>query len=144
MRTAPYWVVPARMPAVVSRFRVSVARRVGRAHRASAGVGSLARHFTGVIEAMGIVMGAVRRVGLAMLVALSVGLGLMTVPTVAAAAPGDIGHQGPAFSGLDHAPTADKAQSKLWFHDGRWWANMFDDVSRDWHIFWLDRSTNKW
>ena len=89
-------------------------------------------------------MGAMRKIAPAVLVALAVGLGLVAGPTTASAAPGDIGYEGPSFTGVDHLPTTDKAQSKLWFHDGRWWADMFDPVSKDWHIFWLNRSTNTW
>lgn len=35
----------------------------------------------------------------------------------------------------DYAATRDKAQSKLWFHDGSWWATMIDPFSRQVHIF---------
>lgn len=62
----------------------------------------------------------------------------------ARAADGDIGHQGVSYSGAGDAPTADKPQSKLWFNDGFWWADMFDSVSRTWHIWRLDRSTQTW
>ncbi len=31
--------------------------------------------------------------------------------------------------------TRDKAQSKLWFHDGSWWATMIDPFTREVHIF---------
>src|SRR3712207_4011021 len=83
-------------------------------------------------------MGAVRRAVLAGVVAFLVALGLMSVPTAASAATGDVGYVGPSYTGAT-TPTADKPQSKLWFTDGRWWANMFDTVSQDWHIFYLDR-----
>ncbi|MFL6133267.1 MAG: PKD domain-containing protein, partial [Nocardioidaceae bacterium] len=32
----------------------------------------------------------------------------------------------------------------LWFNDGLWWATMFDPASLTWHIFRLDRATEKW
>jgi PKD repeat protein len=41
-------------------------------------------------------------------------------------------------------PTSDKPQSKLWWNDGSWWADMFDSASGTWHIFRLDRSTERW
>src|SRR4051794_19666152 len=88
-------------------------------------------------------MGAARRAVLAGVVTVLVALGLMSVPTVASAATGDVGYVGSSYSGASD-PTADKPQSKLWFTDGRWWANMFDTVSQDWHIFYLDRAAEKW
>jgi hypothetical protein len=54
------------------------------------------------------------------------------------------GVQGPSFSGATVSPTGDKPQSKLWYTDGIWWADMFDSVSRTWHIFRLDREAQKW
>ena len=60
------------------------------------------------------------------------------------AATGDLGYQGPSYIGAGTAPTADKPQSKLWFNDGVWWADMFDATSRTWHIFRLNRSTQTW
>jgi hypothetical protein len=62
----------------------------------------------------------------------------------AVGATGDIGYQGPAYNGSGGAPTADKPQSKLWFNDGIWWADMFDTTSRTFHIFRLDRATQTW
>ena len=89
-------------------------------------------------------MGAVRRAVLGAVVAFLVGLGLLAVPGTATAAVGDFGFVGPSFGGLNNPPTADKPQSKLWFHDGRWWAVMWDTASVDWHIFWLNRTNNTW
>ena len=34
-----------------------------------------------------------------------------------------------------YSATRDKAQSKLWFHDGSWWAPMIDPFTREIHIF---------
>jgi PKD repeat protein len=67
-------------------------------------------------------------------------LGMVAVPP-ADAAQGDIGFQGPSFTGVS-APTGEKPESKLWYNDGRWWASMFAPASGAWHIFYLDRSTN--
>jgi PKD repeat protein len=88
-------------------------------------------------------MGAGRRAVKSGLVALLVILGLIAVPTAASAATGDVGFVGAAYTGATN-PTADKPQSKMWFADGRWWANMFDPVSADWHIYYLNRATEKW
>jgi PKD repeat protein len=60
----------------------------------------------------------------------------------AGATTGDVGYQDSAYTGT--APTADKPQSKLWFNDGRWWADMFEPVSKTWHIWRLNRSTEIW
>ena len=65
---------------------------------------------------------------------------LTTAPT-ASAATGDIGSQGPSFSGAT-APTGEKPESKLWFNDGRWWASMFQPSAGNWHIFYLNRSVS--
>src|SRR3954470_8643337 len=64
------------------------------------------------------------------------------VPAVATA--GDIGHLDQSFTGVTNPPTSAKPQSKLWYVDGFWWADMFDAVSRTWHIFRLDRATGIW
>lgn len=65
-------------------------------------------------------------------------LGVIAVPQ-AEAATGDIGFQGPSFTGVT-APTGEKPESKLWFNDGRWWASMFAPASGTWRIFYLNRS----
>ncbi len=42
-------------------------------------------------------------------------------------------------------PTGTKrAESILWFNDGVWWANMWDVISKDFHIFRLDPATKTW
>src|SRR3954466_14102316 len=78
------------------------------------------------------------------LVAGMAGVGLVSAAGVASATPGDFGYQGPSYVGAPYAPTSDKPQSKLWYAQGSWWADMFDTVSRTWHIFRLDRSTQAW
>lgn len=67
-------------------------------------------------------------------------VGSVYSPT-AAGAPGDVGVQGPSFTGVT-APTGEKPESKLWFNDGRWWASMFAVASGRWHIFYLDRGAS--
>ena len=58
--------------------------------------------------------------------------------------PPPLGFQGPSYSGAPYSPTSDKPQSKLWWNDGSWWADMYDRVSAKWHIFRLDRPTETW
>jgi hypothetical protein len=41
-------------------------------------------------------------------------------------------------------PTGEKPQSKLWFNDGRWWADMFNNVAGNYHIYWLNPATQTW
>src|SRR3954447_3599128 len=41
-------------------------------------------------------------------------------------------------------PTGEKPQSKLWYNDGLWWADMFDVASNRWMIFRLDPATQTW
>lgn len=48
-----------------------------------------------------------------------------------------------AYSGVSNAPTSDKPQSKLWWNDGSWWADMWKSGS-GWHIHRLDRGTDTW
>src|SRR4051795_2181732 len=84
------------------------------------------------------------RAVLAVLVVLGgLAVGPLGAPAATAAA-GDIGFVDQSFTGVTNPPTSDKPQSKLWFNDGLWWATMFDPVSLTWHIFQLDRATEKW
>ena len=83
-----------------------------------------------------------RHVLVALLAALMIWAAAAAQP--ARASEGDIGHEGPAYNGSGGAPTADKPQSKLWFNDGTWWADMFDTTSRTFHIFRLDRASQTW
>lgn len=70
----------------------------------------------------------------------AVGLGL---PATASAAPGDYGHPSISYSGVSNPPTSDKPQSKLWWNDNSWWADMWTTGS-GWHIYRLDRPTETW
>jgi hypothetical protein len=42
------------------------------------------------------------------------------------------------------APTAEKPQSKLWYNDGRWWADLFSPATRAHHIYTLNWMTQRW
>src|SRR3712207_4433237 len=88
-------------------------------------------------------MGHIRAVVLTVLVSLAVGVGIVSAGS-ASAATGDAGHQGPSYAGVPNVPTSDKPQSKLWYAQGSWWADMFDTRSGAWHIFRLDRATQQW
>jgi PKD repeat protein len=58
------------------------------------------------------------------------------------ASTGDIGFAGPSTQGTGGAPTGEKPESKLWWNDGRWWADMYHSPSGTYHIWWLDRSVS--
>lgn len=72
------------------------------------------------------------------LIAVALALTWLAVPPAAAVST-NVGFQGASYSGVT-APTAEKPESKLWFHDGRWWASMYAPRTGDWHIFYLNRS----
>jgi len=80
---------------------------------------------------------------LAVLAAALLGLAL-TQPESAAAAPGDIGYQGPSTVGAGSAPTGSKPESKVWWNDSYWWASMWDAGSGDFHISRLNTSSQSW
>lgn len=71
-------------------------------------------------------------------------LGLFGFAGQAVAAPGDIGYEGPSFSGGGSGITASKPESKVWWNDGVWWASMWDTASADYHIFKLNQGTQTW
>ncbi len=73
----------------------------------------------------------------------------LLVATAASAGPGDFGFQDQSTVGAgtvagELAPTADKPESKLWYAGGLWWADMWDTVSSQHHIFQLNRGTEQW
>ena len=80
---------------------------------------------------------------LAVLAAAVFGLALAG-PESAAAAPGDIGYEGPSTVGAGSGPTGSKPESKVWQNDSYWWASMWDAGSGDFHIFRLDTGTQSW
>lgn len=56
-----------------------------------------------------------------------------------------IGYVGHSYlaSGED-APTGEKAESKLWWNDCAWWASMFNEDTRAYHIYRLNSDTQVW
>ena len=86
--------------------------------------------------------------GLALLLAI-----LTAAPLAAAPAPAaDVGVADFSFfykpagasSNRVLAPTGEKPQSKLWYNDGRWWADLFSPAARAHRIFVLNRATQQW
>ena len=71
-------------------------------------------------------------------------IGMVAAAGTASAATGDIGYEDSSYAGVGNPPTSDKPQSKLWFAQDSWWADMWDEQSQDWHIFRLDRATETW
>lgn len=61
----------------------------------------------------------------------------------AEAAAADAGYVGPAY-GSYSSPTGEKPESKLWFADGTWWADMWDPVAADHFVHRLDVGTQTW
>ena len=54
-------------------------------------------------------------------------------------------HIGFAYpSGLTRPPTADEAQSKLWFHDGSWWGVLINPDTAASHIYRLEADARTW
>ncbi len=65
-------------------------------------------------------------------------------PAAAAATPTDLGWEGPSFSGGSGAPSGSKPESKVWFHDGTWWADLWDTATNDFYVHRLDLAAHRW
>jgi hypothetical protein len=60
-------------------------------------------------------------------------------------AAGSLGFKDQSFTGAgDDRPSGSKPESKLWWNDGSWWADMWDANSLSHHIFRLDLLTQHW
>ncbi|MFF2345067.1 hypothetical protein [Pseudarthrobacter sp. NPDC058119] len=67
----------------------------------------------------------------------------VALPVPAQAA--DVGIPGPSFAADGvRTPTADKAQSKLWFQDGSWWGLLWSESAHATTIHRLDPATQTW
>jgi PKD repeat protein len=66
------------------------------------------------------------------------------VGSTAAAATGDIGVEGPSYTGSGSAPTGSKPESKLWFNDGLWWGTLWSTSAAAFHIYRLDLAGQQW
>ncbi len=87
-----------------------------------------------------------RRAGIAVRLAVLVAVAAVTAsaPAPAAAASGDIGYESRSFSGTATPTGTKRAESKLWWNDGFWWAHMWDTGSGEFGIFKLDTATQTW
>ena len=66
-------------------------------------------------------------------------------PSLAPPPPASEAHIGFAFpSRLSRPPTADEAQSKLWFHDGSWWGVLMDPATTASNIYRLEADSRTW
>ena len=77
-----------------------------------------------------------------LVIALVAAGGLLGISTSATAAT-DYGYQGNSYAGVGKPPTSDKPQSKLWWHDGSWWADMWT-TGTGWQIHRLDVASKTW
>jgi hypothetical protein len=84
----------------------------------------------------------VRWLSQSLAIALVVTGGLLGISTSAEAAP-TYGYSSISYAGVSNPPTADKPQSKLWFHDGSWWADMWT-TGTGWQIYRMDVATKTW
>lgn len=70
-------------------------------------------------------------------------LALSTVmPATVSADAGDVGVEGPSYTGASANPTGEKPESKTWFNDGSWWGSLWDTASLRYEIFKFNPSTN--
>ena len=76
--------------------------------------------------------------------ALTVALFISLIAAVSNAQAADnYGYQSISYSGVTNPPTADKPQSKMWWNDGSWWADMWT-TGTGWQIYRLDRASKTW
>lgn len=73
-----------------------------------------------------------------------VALGGLVVPVAASAATGDVGVEGPSYSGTGTPTGTKRATSSLWFNDGTWWGNLWSPATSDFHIFRFRAATSSW
>src|SRR5215208_4145764 len=65
---------------------------------------------------------------------------LLVVSSPAYAAAGDVGYKDGSTSGTSSPTATKRPESALWINDGLWWANLWDPVSDQFHIFKLNPS----
>ena len=56
----------------------------------------------------------------------------------------NVGFAGPSYIGCGSFPTGAKAQSKLWFHDGKWWGSLWSEPLRKFTIHRFEHSSQNW
>jgi trimeric autotransporter adhesin len=64
-----------------------------------------------------------------------------STPVAALDAAPQVGIKDQSFTGASTAPSGSKPESKLWFNDAIWWAEMWDTTSSTFSIFRLNGST---
>lgn len=69
---------------------------------------------------------------------------VLPVPVATSAAIGDVGFKDQSYAGTTEPTGTKRPESALWWNDGFWWANMWDTVSRTFHIFRLNVPTQTW
>ena len=80
-----------------------------------------------------------QRLGLAVLVAVT----SFIVAAPAASAASQTGYRDFTYgTGIDHAPTEPKPESKVWWNDGTWWACLYNTKLKNYDIYRLDGT--KW
>jgi PKD repeat protein len=90
------------------------------------------------------VMSSKTKLFLGQLVAICLALaGTAAVSVGTAQAAANYGSPSISYSGVANAPTSGKPQSKLWWNDGSWWADMWTTGS-GWSIYRLDRGSKTW
>jgi hypothetical protein len=55
-----------------------------------------------------------------------------------------LGYKDQSFTGAGETPTGSKPESKAWWNDGFWWADMWDGTSKTFHIFKLSTASQTW
>ena len=85
-----------------------------------------------------------RRAGSILAACLLVAGASLGVARPAVAALGDIGFEGPSFTGSGSAPTGSKPESKLWYNDGIWWGTLWSTSAAAFHIYRLDLLGQQW
>ena len=84
----------------------------------------------------------VRRTTLSVVVA-ALAAGLVAAGP-AAAAPGDLGTEDFSYAPVTGSPTESKPESKVWFADGDWWADLYSPAAGVHRIHRLDPATDRW
>ncbi|MDQ3777924.1 MAG: hypothetical protein M3310_03520, partial [Actinomycetota bacterium] len=64
--------------------------------------------------------------------------------TTSAAAPGDIGYEGPSYAETSDPTSQKRAESVLWWNDGSWWGVLWDAESLGFHVFKFDALAQTW
>jgi len=85
-----------------------------------------------------------RRRWSALFLAFAVVLGVFAGMPAASADPGDVGYAGPLHPSTGTPTGTKRAESVLWFNDGLWWANMWDESTDDFYIYRWNTATMTW